>query len=503
MEVKRNTTSRNNGIEENTMAILDSSGIKDSKDLLDDRLAFLEAVRASSLVSESGSAPSSKMFEAIFHILKDSTSLELTMTSYQLLIELDKRFPRVYISHSNTSESSGSRELVVLEEAWSPFALGPVIATYRETDRNYRNSNHPLDSLGFCHLTENIAREVNEVNFQVPAMKLIGEMMLFQYLLNVLQTDFVSRNTIYKETKDWACLRDSSLNVLLVSLSSRRMYKGLMKDCMSILSRGGHHFAGVTSNDLENEKMSSGKTVRSCGIVFTFYFGLKEGTCVAIQQFFSQIMELDVIKKQADLQGQTSRADGLRTPLLEIILDELTYDEELFSSFLQVIVEIVMGYFCIIFLIVFSNPNWKLEVILQFFSKYLKKPSIRTRRSSESTEDATLTDVLRSFSSETSTKAIIKKISADVAQLLLAHAFQVISCCFFSPLAKLTLHRPYSEAFSPRAFSGQHNNQLAYLKLQHHIDHVADSSENVRGSSVLQTCKDIIAAFDNLRKADK
>ncbi|KAF9622895.1 hypothetical protein IFM89_035128 [Coptis chinensis] len=52
------------------------------------------------------------------------------------------------------------------------------------------------------------------------------------------------------------------------------------------------------------------------------------------------------------------------------------------------------------------------------------KPSILTQRSSESTEDATLTDVLRSFSSETSTKAIIKKISADVAQLLLAHAFQ-------------------------------------------------------------------------------
>ncbi|KAF9589641.1 hypothetical protein IFM89_026643 [Coptis chinensis] len=62
-----------------------------------------------------------------------------------------------------------------------------------------------------------------------------------------------------------------------------------------------------------------------------------------------------------------------------------------------------------------------------------------------------------------------------------------------------TMKRPYSEAFCPRAFSGQHNNQL----LHHHIERVADSSENVRGSSVLQTCKDIIAAFDNLRKADK
>lgn len=33
---------------------------------------------------------SRKMFEAIFHILKDADSLDLIIESYQLLIELDK-----------------------------------------------------------------------------------------------------------------------------------------------------------------------------------------------------------------------------------------------------------------------------------------------------------------------------------------------------------------------------------------------------------------------------
>ncbi|XP_010248643.1 PREDICTED: uncharacterized protein LOC104591497 isoform X3 [Nelumbo nucifera] len=85
-----NSRRSNRGIEENTLAILDSSGFKDARDVNDDRLAFLDAVRASSIVPEIGTAPTSKMLSAIFQILKDGTSLELIMESYQLLIELEK-----------------------------------------------------------------------------------------------------------------------------------------------------------------------------------------------------------------------------------------------------------------------------------------------------------------------------------------------------------------------------------------------------------------------------
>lgn len=52
--------------------------------------------------------------------------------------------------------------------------------------------------------------------------------------------------------------------------------------------------------------------------------------------------------------------------------------------------------------------------------------SVRTRRSNGSTNDATFESILKCFSNANSTKSIIKKISGDVAQLLLGHAFQVI-----------------------------------------------------------------------------
>ncbi|PIA46873.1 hypothetical protein AQUCO_01500424v1, partial [Aquilegia coerulea] len=399
--------SRNRGIEENIMAILDSSGIKEARHVLDDRLSFLEAVRSAFLVSNTGITPTRKLYGAIFHILKDNTSLELVMTSYQLLIELDKHFPRLNLSPSNSEASSSkTTELLPVEEDWSPFSFG-LVSYYNEMETRSKNSSILLDSLDFFELAQKIDQRFDEVNRQVPGLKLVGDMMLFQYLVNVLERDFVSRNTVYKETGSWSLIRESLLNMLLVS--RRISYKAVMKDCVFILSNEFYHPDGVIVNNLENAKQSSGETVESYDVTLSIsYFEMKKKTYMAMQKFFSLIMELDNIKKQADMQGQTSRADGARTPLLEIILDELTCDEDLFSQFLQV----------------FSDPKWKLEMIVQYFSKYLTKPSVRTRRSSNSTEVETLDGIMSCFSNDTSTRSIIKKIGTDAAQLLLAHAFQ-------------------------------------------------------------------------------
>lgn len=60
------------------------------------------------------------------------------------------------------------------------------------------------------------------------------------------------------------------------------------------------------------------------------------------------------------------------------------------------------------------------------------QPAVRTRRVTESKEDATFHGTLRSFTNISSAKSIIKKIGAEVVQLLLAHGFQVLnsaSCC--------------------------------------------------------------------------
>jgi len=53
------------------------------------------------------------------------------------------------------------------------------------------------------------------------------------------------------------------------------------------------------------------------------------------------------------------------------------------------------------------------------------QPSARTRRSNGVAEDTTFDGALKCFSNNTGTKSIIKKIGADVVQLLLAHGFQV------------------------------------------------------------------------------
>lgn len=86
-------------MEENALAILDTSCFsKSTQHIADDRLSFLEAVRSGFLVPENPPAPTNKIYKAVFQILKDENSLYLITSSYQLLLELDKRFPHVYLS---------------------------------------------------------------------------------------------------------------------------------------------------------------------------------------------------------------------------------------------------------------------------------------------------------------------------------------------------------------------------------------------------------------------
>lgn len=151
-------------IEENTLAILDASeATKHTRDADDDRIAFLEAVRAASLLPENKSPPTFKMCEAIFKILRFGKSLELISTSYQLLNELDRRFPRVYVTNANGS--SMSHELVVLQEAWTPFVLGTDISDSERAATNDLTGGL-LDPLGFHLLLQGLAEVSDVENFQ-------------------------------------------------------------------------------------------------------------------------------------------------------------------------------------------------------------------------------------------------------------------------------------------------------------------------------------------------
>lgn len=435
----------NREIEENIMAILDTTGIKDSKDDEDDRLAFLEAVRAASIIPEIGTPPTNKMLEAVFQILKNGKSLELIMTSYQLLTELRKLFPQVYISNVDGSKSSSSTppELVVVKEAWSPFILGSDIASSGDVQ---------LDSSGFHLLIQGLAELADNTDSKAINVNFLQKMFLLQYIVNVLEEDFLPRNNIFKETLNWTLLRESLLNMLL---SSRRMsYKGLIKDCLSIFSTL-YHFHAELSHDVKTSEESAAKSFKSCDTaVSVSLLEVEKTTCIAVQRLLIMIMELDLSKKTADMQGSTTRGDGVRTPVVEIILDELTYNKDILSPFLQI----------------FDEPRWKLEIVLQYFWKYTAKPAGRTRRSNGSTDDATLNGVLKYYSNSTSTRSTIKKISIEVSQILLAHAFQ------------------------------------AYLSLssQNYPDGgIADSKDVGGGSSLVDLCKSIISAFHNLKRADE
>jgi len=158
-----------------------------------------------------------------------------------------------------------------------------------------------------------------------------------------------------------------------------------------------------------------------------------------------------VIKKEAELHGLTSRADGLRLPVLDIILDELTYVKDNISPFLEA----------------FSEPRWKLEIILQYFSKYCPMFSICTRRSNDSPKVATFEDILNYFSSATSAKAIARKVAPRDAQLLLAHAFR------------------------------------AYLSVHHDKEHIANNTEMFGTSTLSLLCNGLISAFQTIRKIDE
>ncbi|KAK3152851.1 hypothetical protein QOZ80_2BG0164370 [Eleusine coracana subsp. coracana] len=383
--------SADGGIEENAMAILDSSGIKDSRDLHDDQAAFLEAVRSACLAADNPSAPSWRMYNAVFQILRNSNSLELVVASFHLLLELGKQFPRTYLTNSGSGPA-----LAVVKESWSPFLLGNGAVC---VEGDAQSSDHLFDPSRFSLLIEDLV-ELTNVTDVHNRMKAIKNMMSFQYLVITLEADFVPRHVAYKESLDWVIFRESLLNMLLGS--RKLVFKSFVKNCMfTLLNQYRQEAKDAVEDSIPSEGASD---VSSLNLSFQL-----ERTLVSLRKLFVMVMNLDLIRKEADTLGLTSRSDGFRIPIMEVILDELTYNISYLSPFLSTFVE----------------WKWKLEIILQYFSKYCGKTAVRTRRSDNSQQDLKLESVLSSFLTATSAKAIVKKMSSEVAQLLLAHAYQV------------------------------------------------------------------------------
>ncbi|XP_047077784.1 negative regulator of systemic acquired resistance SNI1-like isoform X2 [Lolium rigidum] len=356
------------GVEENAMAILDTFGIKDSRDLHDDRTAFFEAVRSACLAGDSPSPPSWRMHNAVFQILQSSSSLEVTIASFHLLIELDKHYPRTYLTNSGPHQA-----LVIVEESWSPF-LPDINVARGEIGGNTSRKDHLFDPLRFGLLIEDMVEAANDTSTN-NRLKRIENMVLFQYLVSTLEADFVPRNIAYKESLDWVVIRESLLSVLL--RSRNLVFKSFVKNCISLLNQHQREVEAKISFESAPDSDSS--------LTFSLLEFEREAL-LSVKKLFIMVINLDLIRKEADKLSQTSRADGSRNPILEVILDELPYNTINLSPFLL--------------------------------------PAVRTRRSDDTQQDLTVENVLSLFSTAASAKAMAKKMFPEVAQLLLAHAYQ-------------------------------------------------------------------------------
>ncbi|KAL9234019.1 hypothetical protein vseg_008941 [Gypsophila vaccaria] len=393
----------NPGVEENTLAILESFCSYDRSHVHDDRLAFLEAVRSSSVVSEKGSHPTKKMMEAVFGIMREERSLELIMFSFRLLCEIEKHFPRVYLVNGDGEQGSCTKptELVVIEEAWSPFdAVSDGGFGHKPTTA--KGVKEPITAADFHLLLINIVEGVDETESSETKLELLAKMILFQYLITVLEADFLPRNQAFLANSNWICLRESFLNKLLGSRTIN--FKGVVKDC----------FAGLCcpltqmNHDSEPDGIRSSKLLDSSDVALSLSFPeVEKHTIQAVQKLLLMMMELDSSKRKADQNSLTTRVDSPRTPAIDIIVDELSYYKDMISQFLQA----------------FDVPEMKLEIISQFLQKYTAKPSTRNRKSNTS-DDALITSILKVFINRTSAKAIVKKLGAEAVQVLLAHTLQ-------------------------------------------------------------------------------
>lgn len=378
-----------------------------------------------------------RMYDGVFQILQNSSSLELAVASFHLLTELGKQYPRTYVA-----DSGGHQSLVVVKESWVPFLFGNG-AVSSEIGGNARSSDHLFDPSRFSLLIEAIVEPTNGMDDN-NGIKAIENMMLFQYLVNTLEADFVPRHIATKESLDWVIFRESLLSMLLGS--RKLVFKSFVKNCMCILLNQYYHEAKDDYEDIiPSERETESTSYHNFSLNY-LSFELKK-TLISLRKLFVMVMKLDLIRKEADTLGLTSRADGFRNSIMDIILDELTYNSSYLSPFLLAFVE----------------RKWKLEIILQYFSKYCGKGAVRTRRSDNSQEDLKLENVLNFFVTATSAKAIVRKMSAEIAQLLLTHAYQ------------------------------------ACLSAEDANSNSADTPEKV-GATLQEISSNFIAAFQNIRK---
>ncbi|VAI46654.1 unnamed protein product [Triticum turgidum subsp. durum] len=479
------------------------------------------------------------MYDAVFQIFQSSSSLELTIASFHLLMELGKQYPRVYLTNSGSHPT-----LVIVKESWSPFLLGNNVAS-GELGRNTSRSDHLFDSLRFSLLTEAMVEASNDTGAN-NGLKHIENMVLFQYLVRTLEADFVPRHIAYKESLDWVIIRESVLSVLLGS--RKLVFKMFVKNCISLLNQH--------QREVEDDISSKSASDLDSSLTFSLLEFEREAL-ISVKKLFIMVINLDLIRKEADKLGLTSRADGLSQWLLQndaprrandtagvIIVRSgrprsrvspgtsqlglpLNATQPRRAHHLPMLTEgdtsmkmttpraslppnpegfgfspryyvSVLGLHVV--LQAFTEWKWKLQIILLYFSRYQVKSAVRTRRSDNSQQDLTVESALSMFSSEASAKAMVKMMCPEVAQLLLAHAYQIsvihVPTLMFFCCSDIL---PFTAIYILGYNFDNHKTFQVCLSVDGDSSEANDAAK-MMGASLLEISCKFVLAFQNLRK---
>jgi len=120
------------------------------------------------------------------------------------------------------------------------------------------------------------------------------------------------------ESLDWVIFRESLLNMLLGS--RKLVFKSLVKNCMYLLL---NLFHPEVEDGVEGSIPSEGEAKSASDMDSSLNYLLLESerTLVSLRKLFVMVMELDLIRKEADTLGLTSRADGFRSARLFYVLN--------------------------------------------------------------------------------------------------------------------------------------------------------------------------------------
>ncbi|KAJ7549827.1 hypothetical protein O6H91_07G071100 [Diphasiastrum complanatum] len=395
-------------VEENLLAILDISGVKDAEDIEDDKINFIEALHTVSIASIVPNVPTMKLFKAIIQGLQGSQTMELTMASYQLLSDLNKVFPHVSI---NAAASDEGVRLIINHKVWTPCApdMGDIDGKRDHVQSSQDADLVSIDILNLPSLLQSILAYFGEKKVN-PCLqqsnKNLGRSLIFRYLITLLWTDFDCRMKVFEACRDETLLQNSLLSYHLKG-QDKKTYTDFVRNLLHIIATTAKSSEDQMSTLDQNAEESDthGKNIDLKAATL-----MKEFVCDNHLHFCAKTFIFMVISL-ARLRNADQKTSGVehydeRLECIGIIVDILDYNKSMLEPFLEAI----------------ETPMLKMYFILHYFVKMAPKPIVKDMQVNLAT--SSIQEMFNCFVDSKDVRSICRCIDIDVLQTLLSHGFQ-------------------------------------------------------------------------------